>query len=88
MPVKFDVGGERDSLVLAAGYPKSVQINCTTGAPIGAMTPTNSGSGFVWDGEKYQYDWKTVKNWAGTCRQLIVVLDDATVHTASFSFVK
>ena len=87
VPVKFQVGGERTSDVLAAGYPVSVQVDCATLEPIGSPTATNSGSGLVWDGDKYQYDWKTQKNWKNTCRALIVVLDDTSEHVAYFRFV-
>jgi hypothetical protein len=34
------------------------------------------------------YNWKTDARWAGTCRQLIVTLDDGTSHRANFNFVK
>lgn len=37
-------------------------------------------------GQRYSYTWKTVKNWAGTCRQLTVQLKDGSVHTALFHF--
>jgi extracellular elastinolytic metalloproteinase len=30
--------------------------------------------------------WKTQKAWAGTCRQLIIRLDDGTDHIANFKF--
>ncbi|MGH8468315.1 MAG: PxKF domain-containing protein [Gammaproteobacteria bacterium] len=30
--------------------------------------------------------WKTSKAWAGTCRQLVVRLNDGTEHKASFKF--
>jgi hypothetical protein len=86
VPVKFDLGGERDSAVLAAGYPVSVQVNCNTLQPIGNATQTTSGSGLVWDGEKYQYNWKTQRNWRNTCRALIVRLDDTSEHVAYFRF--
>ena len=35
---------------------------------------------------QYSYIWKTNKAWAGTCRQLLVTLDDGTVHKAYFKF--
>ncbi|MCB9140616.1 MAG: PxKF domain-containing protein, partial [Caldilineaceae bacterium] len=36
--------------------------------------------------DQYIYTWKTDKSWAGTCRQLIVQLNDTTAHLANFDF--
>jgi hypothetical protein len=36
--------------------------------------------------DQYVYVWKTDKAWANTCRQLMVTLDDGSVHTAEFKF--
>ena len=30
--------------------------------------------------------WKTEKNWAGGCRQLVLKLDDGTVHRVNVQF--
>jgi hypothetical protein len=30
------------------------------------------------------YVWKTREGWSGTCRQLVVKLDDAEVYRANF----
>lgn len=40
----------------------------------------NLGGGF------YQFNWKTSKAWAGTCRQLQVNLGDGILHVADFRF--
>jgi len=34
------------------------------------------------------YVWKTDKIWANTCRQLVVKLNDGTLHGANFTFTK
>jgi len=34
------------------------------------------------------YVWKTDSAWAGTCRQLLVTLNDGTQHIAYFQFTK
>ena len=31
--------------------------------------------------------WKTEKNWAGGCRQLVLKLDDGTFHRVDVQFV-
>lgn len=33
---------------------------------------------------EYAYVWKTNKAWSGTCRRLVVKLNDTTVHRAVF----
>jgi hypothetical protein len=85
VPVKFSLGGNFGLGILAAGYPKSVRINCTTGATIGTATSTDGGGLKFSDGQ-YHYNWETEKAWKGTCRMLIVKLDDNTVHKANFRF--
>jgi hypothetical protein len=88
VPIKFSLGGDRGLGIFAAGYPVSVQINCTTGAPIGPPVPTSpaGGSGLQYDpvSNQYTYVWKTDTGWSGTCRELQVLLVDGTPHTARF----
>jgi len=87
VPVKFGLGGDRGLAIFAAGSPQSVQISCTTLAPMGSPTPIGSpgASGLTYDGQ-YHINWKTDKAWAGTCRQLQVVLLDGSTHVANFKF--
>jgi hypothetical protein len=86
VPVKFSLGGDRGLAILADGYPVSVQVNCVTGATIGSPAPTSSDDGLTFANGQYSYAWRTSKSWAGTCRQLRVLLVDGTLHTALFSF--
>jgi hypothetical protein len=44
------------------------------------------GSSLSFSGDQYNYVWKTENSWAGTCRQLVLTLNDGTVHTANFKF--
>jgi hypothetical protein len=32
--------------------------------------------------------WKTQRKWAGGCREFTLKLDDGSVHTAEFQFLK
>jgi hypothetical protein len=68
----------------------SVKVNCGTldGASdlIEEVAPTNS-SGLIYQNDGYwQFNWKTVKSWAGSCRIMTVELSDGTTHSASFTF--
>ncbi|MFH0352336.1 MAG: PxKF domain-containing protein [Chromatiales bacterium] len=47
---------------------------------------TADGSSLSYDpaSGQYKYVWKTQTSWAGTCRQLLVTLDDGSVYKANF----
>ena len=89
-PVKFSLGGNQGFNIFAAGSPSSVQINCSTSAPIDPVeeTETAGGSSLTYDAasDHYKYTWKTESSWKNTCRQLTVTLRDGTVHQANFKF--
>ncbi|MCB9079663.1 MAG: YncE family protein [Anaerolineaceae bacterium] len=90
VPVKFSLSGDQGLNIFAAGYPKSQQISCDANAPISDVeeTVTAGSSSLTYDAntDQYIYTWKTDKSWAGTCRQLIVQLNDTTAHLANFDF--
>ena len=90
IPVKFSLNGDQGLNILASGYPVSQPITCSTTAPTDVVeqTVSNNTSGLTYDAatDTYTYTWKTNRNWAGTCRQLIVRLSDGTDHIALFKF--
>jgi hypothetical protein len=90
IPVRFSLGGDYGLDILAAGYPVSQPIVCSSGAPVSAVEQvvTASSSGLTYDAttDTYTYVWKTDKAWAGQCRELTVRLDDGTDHVAHFRF--
>jgi hypothetical protein len=90
IPVKFSLGGYKGTNIFAVGYPASQQVSCSTSAPIDAIeeTVTSGSSSLSYNSgaDQYHYVWKTEKSWVGTCRQLIVKLNDGTTHTAIFMF--
>jgi hypothetical protein len=86
IPVNFSLGGEFGLEVLQS---TSVPIACD-GAPVsGDPVPTVSAgaSGLTYDplADLYTYVWKTEKSWSGTCRQLILTIDNNTYY-ADFKF--
>ena len=91
IPVKFSLHGDWGLNILAVGSPKSVPISCDS-APTDVVEETAiaSTSGLSYDAsaDQYVYVWKTDKAWAGTCRQLNVVLNDGTPHVAKVKFTK
>jgi hypothetical protein len=36
--------------------------------------------------DRYAFVWKTSGSWAGSCRRLVLQLDDGTTRTADFRF--
>ena len=90
IPVIFSLNGYRGLNILADDYPASQEIDCNTLAPTGPLTPTNtpgnSSLSYHPGTDLYNYPWQTDNSWAGTCRQLIVGLDDGTEHIAYFRF--
>jgi predicted outer membrane repeat protein len=90
VPVKFSLGGNEGLDIFAEGYPKSQPISCSTSAPLDPIEQTMSAGGsslsYNATSERYTYTWKTKKAWSGTCRQLVVKLDDGSVHRANFKF--
>jgi titin len=101
IPVKFSLGGDMGLDIFATGtdannntftYPTSTAMRCDSTAELDAIEETVAagGSSLQYDPslDRYTYVWKTSKAWAGTCRQLVVKLDDGTYHRANFKFVK
>jgi predicted outer membrane repeat protein len=90
VPISFSLAGNQGLGVIAAGYPQSVQVPCnafgaqTSGTPTVAIKP-----GLVYassSGGRYSYVWATSTSWRGTCRQLVLKLNDGTYHRANLSF--
>ncbi len=92
VPLKFSLNGDQGLNIFAAGYPQSTMIACGTSISQDAIeeTDTAGSSSLSYDPttDTYNYVWKTDKEWAGTCRQLVVKLDDGTYHYADFNFTK
>jgi predicted extracellular nuclease len=92
IPVKFSLDGNQGTAVFAAGFPKSLQVDCDTTEPTDPIEETAAPgqSGLQYDPvtDTYTYVWKTNKNWANSCRQLILQLADGSVHVAEFQFTK
>jgi hypothetical protein len=92
IPVKWSFAGYRGMDIFAAGYPASGTIPCesTPDADVIEQTVTAGGSSLNYDAAagQYIYVWKTEKAWAGTCRQLVIKLNDDTYHRANFKITK
>lgn len=90
IPVKFSLSGNKGLGIFAAGSPSSGPIACNSSDPAVTLdqTVTAGGSSLSYDPttDQYIYVWKTDQAWAGTCRQLVVQLNDGSIHRANFKF--
>ncbi|HYY95996.1 MAG TPA: PxKF domain-containing protein, partial [Pyrinomonadaceae bacterium] len=90
IPVKFSLSGNKGLGIFAANSPQVGVIACDGSAPVADLTDTVTagGSSLSYDAgsDQYIYVWKTDSSWAGSCRQLVVTLNDGSVHVANFKF--
>jgi len=93
IPIKFSLGLNLGLDIFAPRSPVSRQINCSpnrcgANVGIGPWEPTQSALGLQFNpmGNQYIYHWKTSNAWAGTCRELDVILRDGRHFKAKVSF--
>ena len=88
IPVKFSLSGNKGLNIFAPDNPYSVSFNCDTNDPgVDVIETLNAGgSSLSYGGDQYIYVWKTESSWVGTCRQLVITLNDGSVHVANFKF--
>jgi hypothetical protein len=91
IPLKFSLDGYQglESEIFVTGYPKSIRIKCLEDDkfyPSELPTVTAGESSLSYDADQYIYVWKTLKEWAGTCRKLVILLNDGTSLEADFTF--
>ena len=92
VPVKFSLGGDRGLGIFAPGYPVSVAHPCGTSAPADDLeeTATPGAATLTYDAasDRYHYNWRTEKSWAGTCRTLVLRFADGSQRSAEFRLTK
>lgn len=87
--VKFSLGGDFGLDVLAADSPTSQKVDCITLQPKGDETPTVAADKKdlkINGNDYYRYDWKTLKNWDGTCRELKFTFTTGETAVTYFKF--
>lgn len=91
IPMKFSLHGDQGLSIFASGYPKSVQVNCTTKEAIsGTSAPATGSLSYDAYRDEYSFVWKTSKGWSNTCRRFDIVFADGstTVHSVFVKFPK
>lgn len=77
--------------ILAGGYPTSVKTACSGGAVLDAVEEYAASPGsntLTYDPTTglYGYNWKTDKNWKGTCRDFTLKFIDGSLVRVKFLF--
>jgi hypothetical protein len=85
VPVRFTLTenrglGERGVVAV------SQQVDCATLAPVPGAPIEEVGARVSANRDNYSFDWRTDRAWAGTCRQLILRIQDVTDPVAVFRF--
>jgi hypothetical protein len=86
VPLRFSLGGNKGLRIFPAGYPKVGEIACGSTEPVEGSRSAAGHLSYVRFLDQYVYLWRTDHRWAGTCRQIVVKLDDGTEHRANFRF--
>lgn len=90
VPMRFELGGNQGLDVIADGWPKVAQVQCGSGAEpeTGAPARAHAFREFFYRKRRnrYVYWWQTEREWAGSCVQFMLKLDDGTVKRADFEF--
>jgi extracellular elastinolytic metalloproteinase len=101
VPLRFTADGYRQLDVLKdSGSPFSRKVDCATlrvpsqnpafitprELPLDTVTAGGSKLSVSANGV-FTYPWKTLEEWAGTCRELVLTRDDGRQHRAFFRFL-
>jgi hypothetical protein len=86
LPAWFVVEGASDPNAVSGLYSAQVACDATATAPLGSAITMVGGLRYDPAGDRFSFIWKTDKAWAGTCRQLQIVLNDGTTHAVRFEF--
>jgi dipeptidyl aminopeptidase/acylaminoacyl peptidase len=86
IPVKFALGGDQGLSVLSPDSPTWQQIPCGSSARDGGTTPASGRLSYNEGADRYLYLLETKPAWAGTCRELVLTLNDGTSHPVVIVF--
>lgn len=92
VPIKFSLAGNQGMDILGTSAPASKRASCsssTSAEPLEDIDmPGKSQMTYDAASDRYHFNWKTDKAWAGTCRIFVLTLKDGTEHVAYFNFAK
>ncbi len=93
VPIRFELGGDQGRDVIEDGWPQVAEVECGAGEEPVAGKPAAHPRWFRelvfrHRRDRYVMVWKTERDWAGSCRQFMLKLDDGTVKRAEFDFTR
>jgi dipeptidyl aminopeptidase/acylaminoacyl peptidase len=86
VPLRFSLAGYHGMDVIADGAPISAELPCDEMPAVDHGAQVRGKLSYHAVHDRYTYLWQTDRAWAGTCRQLIVVLADGTRRYTNFRF--
>jgi len=82
--VRFNLDGPH-GLDASKGVPRQHRIDCFSGESLGRPSTNQlSKVGYRGDLDSYYFVYQTRAAWAGTCREVVLTLNDGTQHTIWF----
>jgi len=92
IPVKFSLGYNAGLGILAPGFPQIKPLACSATATVDPIETTVSVDSptLSYDATSGQYTWvwKTPKDYAGSCKRLVLRFTNGSDHIADFKFTK
>ena len=93
VPIKFSLGGDFGLDIFAGGYPRWQSTSCPAAPndnPVDETTTAAGGNTLTYDATTglYTYVWKSAKNWANSCGDLVMRFADGSEYSARFQFKK
>jgi hypothetical protein len=93
VPIRFKLDGDQGRDVIEEGWPRVAEIECGSGAEPASGEFARHPRwfrelAFRKRTARYVFLWRTRREWAGTCRQFLLRLNDGTVKRADFEFVR
>jgi extracellular elastinolytic metalloproteinase len=93
-PMKFTVEADLGPDILASGSPYSRQVDCTTLRTLDPQAefitprplPIPAVGSLMGSNGSYQFLWRTLEEWDGTCREFVLTRTDGVQHRAYFRF--
>jgi plastocyanin len=80
VPAKFSLRGNRGPNVLA----RAAWRPCSAGTT--DSSPASGSFGYSAGPDRYTFQWSTDKSWSGSCKELLLTLQDGSTHAAYVGF--
>ena len=88
--IKFSLSGDFGTTVITRVGVGVITGSCATTAGPTVWTSQTTAVSAKYDPTmgQYLYTWQTADSWLNTCKQLVIWLNDGSMHQADFQFTK